>query len=53
MKFDPELQKAVARYATAKTIETYVHVALLVGAIAAIGVLGYQAMQAIQKMFGM
>ena len=53
MKLDHELQKAAARYATAKTVETYVHIGLLVGGIVFVVAMGIQAIQTVQRVFGM
>jgi len=50
--FDKELQKAAARYATAKTVETYVGLVILVGGIAFVVAMGIQAVQSIRHVFG-
>ncbi len=51
--FDNELQKAAARYATAKAVEVYVWLAVAVFVVSWVIVVGYGVVQTVMSTFGL
>lgn len=51
--FDRDLQRAAARYTTAKTVEVYVGLAMAVIAVSVAVVAGFKVIESIASTFGL
>lgn len=51
--FDPDLQKAAAGYARAKTVEVYANLSLAVAVLLVIAVAGIKVIQSVINTFGL
>ncbi|WP_018306293.1 hypothetical protein [Desulfitobacterium hafniense] len=51
--FDRDLQRAAARYTTAKTVEVYAGIAMVVVAVSVVVTVGFRVVQSIASTFGL